>query len=78
MIQEKRTADENKTIQVFAEQDIQVLNGRYGPYLKKGKDNYKIPKDKSAAHLTLEDCLEIIGAAGPSKKRPPVRGKKKE
>lgn len=77
LIQEKRTADENKTIQVFAEQDIQVLNGRYGPYLKKGKDNYKIPKDKSAAHLTLEDCLEIIGTAGPSKKRPPARGKKK-
>ena len=75
LIKDKRTADENKTIQVFPEQDIQILNGRYGPYLKKGKDNYKIPKDKSAEHLTLEECLEIIGS-GPSKKKAPVRKKK--
>ena len=76
LIQEKRTADENKTIQVFSEQDIQILNGRYGPYIKKGKDNYKIPKDKSAEHLTVEDCLEIITTSGPSKKKAPIRRKK--
>ena len=38
---------------------MQLLNGKYGPYLKIGKDNYKLPKDKSAEELTLEDCLEI-------------------
>jgi DNA topoisomerase-1 len=51
------------------------LNGRYGPYIKKGKDNYKIPKDKTAEYLTLEDVMMIIGEQGPTKKS--FRGKKK-
>lgn len=69
LIKSKREADANKFIAEFKEYDIQVLNGRYGAYIKKGKDNYKIPKDKKAEYLTLEDCLEIIGS-GPSKKAP--------
>ncbi len=61
LIRDKQTADANKTIANFEAEGIQVLNGRYGPYIKKGKDNYKIPKDKSAEHLTLEDVQLIIG-----------------
>ena len=53
----------------FKEHDIQVLNGRFGAYIKKGKDNYKIPKDKKAETLTEAEVLEIV-AAGPSKKAP--------
>lgn len=69
LIKAKREADVNKYITVFKEEGIEVLNGRFGPYIKKGKDNYKIPKDKTAEYLTLEDCLEIIGEAGPPAKK---------
>ena len=49
----------------------------YGPYIKKGKDNYKIPKDKTAGYLTLEDIQMIIGEQGPTKKGKSFRGRKK-
>lgn len=52
--------------------EIQVLEGRYGPYIKFGKKNFKIPKDKEAKDLTVEDCIELI--ENPIK---PTRGKKK-
>lgn len=44
----------------FREQDITVLDGRYGPYIKHAGANYKIPKGKAPASLTLEDCLNIV------------------
>ena len=75
LIKAKREADINKFIMEFKEHDIQVLNGRFGAYIKKGKDNYKIPKDKKADLLTEAEVLEIV-SAGPSKKSP-RRGAKK-
>ena len=48
--------------------DIKVLNGRYGPYIKQGVTNYKIPRGKDAAQLTEADCQAIIAAAGTTKK----------
>ena len=60
IIEAKRKADENKYIQVFdSDPEVQVLNGRYGPYIKVGKKNVKIPKDKKPEELTLEECLEL-------------------
>ncbi len=57
----KRKADEEKFIKTFEEDDdLQILNGRWGPYIKKGKDNFKIPKDKEAAELTYRETIEII------------------
>ena len=50
-------------IKVFEAEDIQILNGRYGPYIKHAGGNYKIPKGKGAKAadaLTLEDCKAII------------------
>ncbi len=68
LIQNKRIADANKTIKVFAENpDIQVLNGRFGPYIKAGKKNVKIPKNKEPKELTLEECVELAANA-PEKK----------
>lgn len=78
LISEKKVADENKTIHNFEKEGIQVLNGRYGPYIKKGKDNYRIPKGQSAEHLTLEDVQVIIGESGPTKKGGGFRGRKKK
>ncbi len=77
LIKEKAEKDANRTILNFEAEGIQVLNGRYGPYIKKGKDNYKIPKDKTADLLTLEDIQLIIGEQGPTKKGRSFRGKKK-
>lgn len=72
IINEKDTKDQNKLIMEFPEHEIQVLNGLYGPYIKKGKSNYKIPKDKVAAELTLEDILSIVANTEPS-----VKGKRR-
>lgn len=60
VIQAKREAEANKMIKTFAENpDIQVLNGRFGPYIKVGKQNVKIPKGKNPEELTLEECLSL-------------------
>jgi DNA topoisomerase I len=61
LIEEKREADDKKHIKSF-EQDpeIQILNGRWGPYIKQGKNNFKIPKGKEAETLSYEETLEII------------------
>ncbi len=60
LIESKRVADANKLIKGFEEnQDIQVLNGRFGPYIKAGKKNVKIPKGKEPKDLTLEECVEL-------------------
>ena len=55
--------------------DIKVINGRYGPYIKQGVSNYKIPKGTDAATLTEADCQAIIAASEPTKKYKGVRKK---
>ena len=60
LIQEKIKFDSEKVIQDFTEHKIQVLNGRYGPYITDGKKNAKIPKDTDPKSLTLEQCQELI------------------
>jgi len=69
VIQEKQKEDANKQINHFEKGDIYILNGRYGAYIKANKRNYKIPKDKDAEKLTLEDCEEIIKNAPPPGRR---------
>ena len=77
LINDKDLKDQNKLIHDFPEHEIQVLNGLYGPYIKKGKDNYKIPKDKVAKDLTLEQILEIVETTEPSGKGKRKFAKKK-
>ncbi|MBR9861015.1 type I DNA topoisomerase [bacterium] len=61
IILEKRKADANKTIKTFDEDEsIQVLNGRYGPYIKAGKKNYRIPKGEDPAALSFDQVKEIM------------------
>jgi DNA topoisomerase-1 len=74
VIAEKKLADANRIIQDFPEQGIQVLNGRYGPYVTNGKKNAKIPKETDPKSLTLEECEALIAAAP---ERGARRGKKK-
>jgi len=67
VIAEKKIEDANKIIKVFEEQNIQILNGRYGPYITDGNKNVKIPKDQNPAAYTLEECEKMIAEA-PEKK----------
>ena len=60
LIEEKRKKEREKVIQVFEKEDIQVLNGRFGPYLAHGGANYRIPKGTDPATLTIDGCKEII------------------
>ncbi len=61
LILAKREEEKNRIILEFSEDpDLLVLNGRYGPYIAYKKKNYKIPKSKTPAELTLEECMEII------------------
>jgi DNA topoisomerase-1 len=70
LIQNKRIADANRTIKLFPENpEIQILNGRFGPYIKAGTKNVKIPKDKEPKDLTLEECVELAANAPERKGR---------
>jgi DNA topoisomerase-1 len=68
VIREKEIADANRLILDFPDAGIQVLNGRYGPYITDKARNAKIPKDKEPKSLTLDECKTLLAAA-------PERGK---
>ncbi len=70
VIAAKKKADDEKTIKLFEGSTVQVLNGRYGPYITDTatKTNAKIPKDTDPKNLTLEDCQKLLIEA-PSKPR---------
>jgi DNA topoisomerase-1 len=77
LIKAKRQADIDKYIKSFPENpEVQLLNGRWGPYLVIDKNNYKLPKGTDAAALTLQECLDI--AADPKNASKGNRFKKKE
>ncbi len=78
VIEAKRKADREKLIKTFEEDpEMQILNGRWGPYIKKGKTNFKIPKGTEAKELSYEDCLEIIKENESKPKTKRTRKKKK-
>lgn len=58
----------NAVMAEYKDSDIQVINGRYGPYIKHAGSNYKIPKETDAATLTEAACLEIINDSKPTEK----------
>ncbi|HKQ16097.1 MAG TPA: type I DNA topoisomerase, partial [Steroidobacteraceae bacterium] len=68
LIKAKEELDANRIILDFPDAGIQVLNGRYGPYITDRVKNAKIPKDREPKKLTLDECKELLAAA-------PERGK---
>ncbi|MCX6295821.1 MAG: type I DNA topoisomerase [Bacteroidetes bacterium] len=77
LILAKRQAEIDKYIKTFPERpDVQLLNGRWGPYLVIDKNNFKLPKGTDAASLTLQECLDI--AADPKNASKGNRFKKKQ
>ncbi len=70
LIEQKEEIARNRIIKQWDESDIQVLNGRFGPYISDGKLNGKIPKDREPASLTLEEVTQLLAETGK-----PVRGR---
>jgi DNA topoisomerase-1 len=66
IVSEKTESDKKKVLKDFGE--IMLLNGRYGPYLVKEKQNYRLPKGTDAEKLTKEDCINIIANSEKTKK----------
>ena len=61
MIQDKRDAESKKVLKSFSgNQDLEVMNGRYGAYIAYQGSNYKIPKSADPTTLTEEECMDII------------------
>ena len=71
LIEKKRQQEDQRHIKTFEEEPaMEVLNGRYGPYIAYNGKNYRLPKalHERAAELSLEECMEIVKAA-PAKKK---------
>ncbi|WP_394001518.1 DNA topoisomerase I [Luteimonas sp. WGS1318] len=64
LIEEKEEIARNRIIKEFDGSDIQVLNGRFGPYISDGKLNGKIPKDREPATLTFEEVTKLLEETG--------------
>lgn len=77
VIDAKRVSDSEKYIKVFDEDPAyQILNGRWGPYLKAGKKNIKLPKDREPSSFTFEECVALANNAEETKGKKKA-GKKK-
>jgi DNA topoisomerase-1 len=66
IINEKNEKEKKKVIRDYGE--VQIMNGKYGPYLSKDKSNYRLPKGTDPEKLTREDCLDIILKSNKNKK----------
>ncbi|RZL41037.1 MAG: DNA topoisomerase I, partial [Pedobacter sp.] len=76
IINAKRKADAEKLIKAFeANPDVQILNGRWGPYIKVGSKNVKMPKDKTPDDITLEECLKLAELVPDKKPLKNAKGK---
>ncbi|MBQ8336989.1 MAG: type I DNA topoisomerase [Bacteroidaceae bacterium] len=74
LIDAKQKAEAERIIKSFDEKpELQVLNGRFGPYIAYNGSNYKLPKSVTPAELTLEECLEIVSKTKESGKTPAKR-----
>ena len=69
LLAENAQKEANSIIHNFEQEDIQVLNGRFGPYIKHAGTNYKIPKGTDAKALDLNACKEIIANTKPTRKK---------
>jgi DNA topoisomerase-1 len=69
LVEEKEEIARNRIIKAFDGSDIQVLNGRFGPYISDGRLNGKIPKDREPASLTLEEVVRLLEETGKPARR---------
>jgi len=77
LVAEKKEFEANRIIKTFEGTDIEVLHGRYGPYITDGNKNARMPKDREPETLTQAECEELIAAA-PDRKRGKKKASKKK
>lgn len=77
LIAEKKQADANRVIKTFPDSEIQILNGRYGPYVTNGERNARVPKDQAPEELSLEQAQTLINEAPVKRARRKVGTPKK-
>ncbi len=73
LIEEKRQQEANKFIRVYEAEGIEIINGRFGPYIAYNGSNYKIPKGTDPITLSVEDCKTLIEKQG---EKTPTRSRK--
>ncbi len=79
LIEAKRKAEAERVIKTFDEKpELQVLNGRFGPYIAFDGSNYKLPKSVTPSELTLEECLDIVNKQKENTKAPAKRQYRKK
>jgi DNA topoisomerase-1 len=76
LVAAKIQADLDRILRTWEGSDVQVLKGRWGPFITDGKKNARMLKDREVESLTLEECLAAIAAA-PDKRRGKKAAKKK-
>jgi len=76
LVAAKKQADLDRILRSWEGSDVQILKGRWGPFITDGKKNARMPKDREVESLTLEECLAAIEAA-PDKRRGKKAAKKK-
>ncbi len=69
LISESASNSQSSNIAEFTDEDIVIVNGRYGPYIKHAGSNFKIPKGTDATTLSLEDCKKIIAESEPTNRQ---------
>jgi DNA topoisomerase-1 len=68
LIKAKQAGAAAKTLRTFEGSPIQILEGRYGPYITDGKKNANVPKGKKPDEVTLEECTQLLADAPERKK----------
>ncbi len=77
LVAAKKQADLDKILKTWPDSDIQILKGRWGPFITDGNKNARMPKDREVESMTLEECEELIAAAPEKKGRRKKKAKKK-
>ena len=72
----KKQADLDRILRTWEDSDVQIVKGRWGPFITDGKKNARMPKEREVESMTLEECLAAIEAA-PDKRRGKKAAKKK-
>jgi DNA topoisomerase-1 len=76
LIAAKKQADLDRILRTWDDSDVQILKGRWGPFISDGKKNARMPKEREVESMTLEECMAALEAA-PDKRRGKKASKKK-
>jgi DNA topoisomerase-1 len=76
LIAAKKQADLDRILRIFEGTDVQILKGRWGPFITDGNKNARMPKDRDPDSMTLEECLAALAAAPEKRGRKKAAGKK--